>query len=161
MTHSLHRKGTINNLKKDYVIIAMLAAGVNDKTVYEDAKQRQLRIGEIMKNNNPTNLLNEAGWRLSSVVQGCFSDIADVKEIVKTIGITKVIKDLDAKLIDKQGNYELLNLNLRDGCYRPYLKMLNPSIGVWHIEGVHPDCETVEQALNWRNGTNEKPIVLT
>jgi len=68
MTHSLHRKGTVNDLKNDYVIIAMLAAGINDKSVYADAKQRQLRVGKIMKNNNPTNLLNEAYTAGSSLL---------------------------------------------------------------------------------------------
>jgi hypothetical protein len=32
-----------------------------------------------------------------------------------------------------------------------YLKMVNPSIGTFHVEGVDPQCATVEQALNWRN----------
>ena len=44
---------------------------------------------------------------------------------------------------------------------RPYLKMTNPSIGVFHVEGVHPDCTTVDQALEFRNGTKVKPTVLT
>lgn len=105
MTHSLHRKGTVNDLKNDYVIIAMLAAGVNDKSVYADAKQRQLRVGEIMKNNNPTNLLNEAGWRLTSIVSGCFSDIYDVKNVLKTIkkedlGISIVVSGLISEIKD-------------------------------------------------------------
>ena len=39
--------------------------------------------------------------------------------------------------------------------------MLNPSIGIWHVEGVAPACLTVEQALNWRNQTADKPEVMT
>jgi len=56
-----------------------------------------------------------------------------------------------------------LNLDIIDGRYRPYLKMLNPSISTWHIEGIHPDCKTIEQALAWRNGEDkyEKPEILT
>ena len=69
--------------------------------------------------------------------------------------------DLGAKVADRQGDYELLLLDLGDKRNRPYLKMLNPSIGTWHVEGVHPDCATVEQALNWRNQTDVKPEVLT
>ncbi|TFG03674.1 MAG: hypothetical protein EU539_12035 [Promethearchaeota archaeon] len=103
MTHSLHRKGKVNDLKKDYVILAMLAAGVNDKTVYDDAKERQIRIGHIMQNNNPTNLLKEAGWRLTSIVQGCFSNINDVKNVLKTIkeedlGISIVVSGLISEI---------------------------------------------------------------
>jgi hypothetical protein len=83
------------------------------------------------------------------------------REIVRKIGIERVCFKLNAICIDKQGEYELLMLNLGDNRNRPYLKMLNPSIGVYHIEGVHPDCTTVEKALNWRNQTEQKPFILT
>ena len=36
--------------------------------------------------------------------------------------------------------------------------MLNPSIGVWHVEGVHPSCDTVRKALNFRVGLTEDQI---
>jgi len=39
--------------------------------------------------------------------------------------------------------------------------MRNPSIGIFHVEGVDPSCDTVEKALNYRNGTDERPLVLT
>jgi hypothetical protein len=84
------------------------------------------------------------------------------REIVRKIGIDKVCKDLGAKCIDKQDDYELLVLDIGDNRRRPYLKMKNPSLlGVYHLEGVHPDCDTVEKALNFRNGTEEKPLILT
>jgi hypothetical protein len=57
--------------------------------------------------------------------------------------------------------YELLILNMGDGRRRPYLKMKNPSIKTWHIEGVAPEIKTVKEALAWRNGTDEAPEVLT
>jgi hypothetical protein len=46
---------------------------------------------------------------------------------------------------------------------RPHLKMKNPSMDLWHIEGVHPDCKTVKEALAWRNGTKTfiEPKALT
>ena len=83
------------------------------------------------------------------------------REIVRKIGLERLCNTLDAKCIDKQENYELLVLNLKDGQRRPFLKMVNPSIGVYHIEGVPPNIATVQQALKWRNGTNETPIQLT
>ena len=83
------------------------------------------------------------------------------REFVRKMGVDLVCQRLNAKRIDKCGNYELLLLDLNDGRQRPYLKMLNPSIGTWHVEGVHPDCNTVEKALNWRNGTGEAPSTLT
>lgn len=83
------------------------------------------------------------------------------REIVKKIGIEKICKDLDYKVIDMKDNYELINLNLGDNRMRPFLKMINPSIGTYHIEGVHPDCRTVEEALKFRNGRTGKPVILT
>jgi hypothetical protein len=88
------------------------------------------------------------------------------REFVRKAGIEKVCKDLGAKVIEKGFDHkgqpcELLTLNLNDGRERPYIKLLNPSIGTFHIEGVPPDCKTLEQAFNFRNGTKEKPIVLT
>ena len=82
------------------------------------------------------------------------------REIVRKIGIERVCQKLGAKVLDKKNDYELLNLDIGNRV-RPYLKMLNPSIGTYHIEGVHPNCKTVEQALNWRNQMEEEPIVLT
>jgi hypothetical protein len=35
--------------------------------------------------------------------------------------------------------------------YAPYLYMKNPSVeGVYHLEGVSPQCHTVKAAINWR-----------
>lgn len=45
---------------------------------------------------------------------------------------------------------------------RRYLKMRNPSVGVWHLEAVHPSCATVQQAKNYRAGGQEwKPSIVT
>ena len=74
------------------------------------------------------------------------------REIVRKIGIERICEALNAKSVDKDGEYELLMLTLGDRRQRPYLKMRNPSIGVFHIEGVSPECRTVQQALNFRNG---------
>lgn len=83
------------------------------------------------------------------------------REIVRKIGVEKLCKDLGANVVDMKDNYELLDLNLGDNRIRPYLKMINPSIGTYHIEGVHPDCRTVDQALEFRNGRSGQPVILT
>ncbi len=65
------------------------------------------------------------------------------------------------------GFLELLSIDLPgllDDCR--YLKMKNPSIGVWHLEGVDRDCKTVQSAINWRAGdlavaADWRPSVLT
>jgi len=83
------------------------------------------------------------------------------REIVRKIGVERLVQKLGAKTLDKKGSYELLNIDLGENRFRPYLKMLNPSVGTYHIEGVAPECRTIEQALNWRNQTTETPEVLT
>jgi len=82
------------------------------------------------------------------------------REIVRKIGIEKVCQRLNAKVIDKKGEYELLLLKLGDRRRRPYLKMKSPSIGTYHIEGVPPEIKTVVQALNWRNQDEEETEML-
>ena len=78
------------------------------------------------------------------------------REILRKIGVERAIASLGAKVIDKFGDYELLEVDF-SGTPRRYLKMRNPSIGVWHVEPVGPECTTIEcvygrdtEALHWR-----------
>ncbi len=80
------------------------------------------------------------------------------REFVRKVGIDRVCYSLRAQVVDKCGDYELLVLDLGDGRRRPFLKMLNPSIGTWHVEGVPPETETVQAALNFRNGLQAEQI---
>jgi hypothetical protein len=83
------------------------------------------------------------------------------REIVRKIGIERVCMKLNALSVEKKDEYELLLLDMGDGRARPYLKMLNPSIHTYHLEGIPPEILTIEQALNWRNQTDEKPFIIT
>ena len=91
---------------------------------------------------------------------------AEVRRVlVDKVGIERVCQLCEAQTVDTQGDYALLLLDLGDRRRRPYLKMRNPSIGVWHVEGVHPSVTTVQQALNWRASGDKnvhwEPEVLT
>ena len=87
------------------------------------------------------------------------------RELIRKIGAERFIQAAGAKVINKRGDYELLSVDLSDekkDCR--YLKMLNPSIGTWHVEGVANVCQTVEQAINWRAGNMAEkwePAILT
>lgn len=85
------------------------------------------------------------------------------RELVRKMGIENVCKLMNAKVIDNWNNYELLILDLGNGLNRPFLKMINPSIGTYHIEGVAPEIRTVKHALAWRNGMDvyNEPKTLT
>ncbi len=92
------------------------------------------------------------------------------RELIRKIGIERVLEQNDHEVVDTWDDYELLLLDvgLESGEKAKYLKMKNPSIGTYHVEGVHPECISCKSALNWRNGcddpTNEdyeKPETLT
>jgi hypothetical protein len=84
---------------------------------------------------------------------------AQIRQVmVERVGIERVCQLCQAQDVDAWGDYALLLLDLGDGRKRPYLKMKNPSVGVWHVEGVHPDCRTVRQALKWRNSLTDAEI---
>ena len=78
---------------------------------------------------------------------------ADIRrELIRKIGVSRMLAKLPHKRMDKRGDYELLSINLGNGVTDArYLKMINPSIGCFHVEGIHPGLDTVEKALNWRN----------
>jgi hypothetical protein len=98
---------------------------------------------------------------------------ADVKaEFVRKVGIERFLNH--GKKMDTYENYpkdthewyhkseyelwdmEVLFTGLDSA---PYLKMLNQTTGIWHLEGVSPKCQTVEDALKERFGGRDMRIV--
>jgi hypothetical protein len=93
---------------------------------------------------------------------------ADIRrELIRKVGIERMLGQLPHKSLDRVGDYDLLRVDI-PGLIEDarFLKMVNPSIGCFHLEGVERECMTVEQAINWRAGNfaaNEswKPEILT
>jgi len=94
------------------------------------------------------------------------------RELLRKVGLTRFIKETNAKILDTltiQLNhksscvYQLLDVNLGNNINARVLKMDNPSIDAVHVEGVEDNCETIKEALAWRNGFEkyEPPITLT
>ena len=103
MTHTLHRKGSEKDLKEDYVILAMLATGINYN--HDDSRQKLIRIGEIMREHNPVNIMSEIGWRTSATITANYDDIESVKNVVfqlkrEDLGISIVISGLISEIKD-------------------------------------------------------------
>ncbi len=80
------------------------------------------------------------------------------REFVRKIGMERIIYKLQPKILDERGDYSLIVVKLDDGRVRPFLKMRNPSIDTWHVEGVPPGITTVQEALNWRNSLDNSQI---
>lgn len=78
---------------------------------------------------------------------------------IDAIGIGRLIDSLKAAVLDRKGDYELLQVEspIEKGAVRRYLKMVNPSVGGFHIEAVPPRTATVQAALNYRAGSLLKP----
>lgn len=87
------------------------------------------------------------------------------RELIRKVGIESMLNELKTKVIDTFQNYQLLTIELSDQVKdAKFLKMKNPSIGIWHVEGVARECNTVQEALNWRAGDIKqqwKPVQLT
>ena len=86
------------------------------------------------------------------------------REALRKIGVERLCEKLKYVSHDRNEMYELITFKeLHNGEYFPYLKMINPSIGTHHIEGVDSSCLTIEQALAWRNGLSSwtEPEILT
>jgi hypothetical protein len=71
------------------------------------------------------------------------------RELIRKVGVERMLSHLPHKKLDTLGNYELYSVELSETVKDArYLKMLNPSIGCWHLEGV--EGNTCQEALNWR-----------
>jgi len=74
------------------------------------------------------------------------------RELLRKVGVERAMNSLPHKLLEKRGNYELYSIDLSNEVKDArYLKMLNPSIKTWHIEGIEPGISTITEALKWRN----------
>lgn len=85
------------------------------------------------------------------------SNVEQRREGIRKVGIERMLAELKHKVLDSDGDYELLEVQLSPELKGNYLKMKNPSIGVWHLEGVENDCRTIKEALDWRNHGHGTP----
>ena len=88
------------------------------------------------------------------------ANVEQRREGVRKIGTERLLYKLGSKTLDTCGEmYTLVEIDL--GLRRPVraLKMANPSMPeVWHVEFVPPSIETVQEALNFRNGFTAEQI---
>lgn len=110
-------------------------------------------------------------WGMDILMRSTNADVQ--REVIRRMGEDRLMEVMGADCISKSadGMYHLMTMKRPDG--HPsnhekwlFLKMENPSMpGVVHVEPVAPECETVEQAINYR-GTGRinnpwKPVQLT
>jgi len=109
MSHTLHRRGTLENLQNDYVVFAMSAKGINEV----GSNEKLQRFLEIMQQFDPVNLGDMktgnrfvkpdetiiANTRDTSIVHGVFDDrekvikaLAALKE--EDLGVSVIVSGL-------------------------------------------------------------------
>ncbi|MFX0034757.1 MAG: hypothetical protein ACFE9I_03840 [Candidatus Hermodarchaeota archaeon] len=122
MTHTLHRKGSVEDLHADYVILAMLAADINDK--YPDSRSKLLRVGELIEECNPINMLAKELWKVSPIITANFNNIESVKKALtllkkNNLGISVVVSGLitEIKKIAKEIDLDLHTIHLSLGTF--------------------------------------------
>ena len=75
------------------------------------------------------------------------------RELIRKVGVQRMLSQ--GKEIDRYGTYKLIDMSpvLTGVRFAPHLLMRNPSVDdTWHLEGVGPECHTVQEAINWRAG---------
>ena len=93
MTHTLHRRGTVESLEQDYVVLCMVAMGVND----EDSAGKLQEFIRICMRQNPLNagsvkvgnMYTSSADNMIENVHGHVHAVFDRREAV-----TQVLKDL-------------------------------------------------------------------
>lgn len=149
MTHSLHRRGTLDSLKNDYVLLVTAASGINHVGSQEKMKQ----ILDVVLEAKPSNIgAYNSGTVLSGVdiedikawclvkvprIRCCFSSKEVVEEVILKI------KELDSGLsITLEGPTEdILEMSNRLGM-KPH--STNLSLDIWGKAEELPSEEVLE-----------------
>ena len=83
-----------------------------------------------------------------------------IERLVQYGKVKDTYKNYDDAWFDNS-KYELIDMApiFKTIKYAPYLKMLNQSVpGVWHLEAVSKECQTVQDAVNFRT-KSQNPIL--
>lgn len=137
MTHSLHRRGSIESLKKDYVLLFTPAARIN----HEGSHEKLREIIDIIAEAGPTNI---GSYEVRNIYDG--STIQDIRDNLykakvprvrccfssreKVLQVLKKVKERDYGIsVTVSGlTDEVLKMAQELGC-KPH--SINLSLGVW------------------------------
>lgn len=78
------------------------------------------------------------------------------RELLRKVGLERCLNFFPHKILEQDEEYKLYSLDLSEELKEcKYLYMRNPSlfaagVEVWTLEGVHNDCKTIQDAMNFR-----------
>jgi hypothetical protein len=153
------KENHIYKVQKDKVFLLQHKRWVDDRGNLHNENDAAFVSGECKFYYLHGVPIEEPEWVTTPIEQidaGRILEIRNVdlrRELIRRKGLEQFLGQLFHRVIDQRGNYELLQIVLGESTtqFGTYLKMLNPSIGVWHMEGVPNEIRTVEDALLWRN----------
>ena len=101
MTHSLHRLGSTEDLRSDYVVLACLAKDINRET--SKGREGLIRIAQILNQYDPVNIIPEMTWKISPVITVVYNNIESVKKVLlklkeEDLGISVVVSGLVSEI---------------------------------------------------------------
>ena len=157
MTHTLHRQGTAESLRDDYVVLAMSAKGINESGSadklrevlrlalrHEPVNAGDMKTGNILE-NTPEEIIERV--MDTSIVHVVFNDLEAVVQVLRELksadlGVSVVISGLFS--------------GTRECCQRAGLEMaphtVEYSLGVWGARGLLPDEQILQIATMCGHG---------
>lgn len=150
MTHTLHRQGSVESLKNDYVILVVSCRGYNDK----GAAPKLVKALEIMSKFNPVNLgdmktgsVYSKGFTYKTIVEkvtdtsilhAVFTDIETVTAVLKAL------KEADLGMsVVVSGLFSEVSRTAERAGLKPHT--VNISLGIWgRTELLPKDPEVLE-----------------
>jgi hypothetical protein len=149
MTHSLHRSGTAENLKNDYVVFAMSAKGFNEA----GSAARMRQFFRITRRHNPVNMgdMKTGNWFSldSSIIEEKIQDTSIVHAVYTDLeNVAAVLKDLAEADLGLSIVVSGLTGPVRETCQRlgmsPAPHTVEYSLGIWGKTGLLPGNEVLE-----------------
>ena len=147
MTHTLHRRGTAESLRGDYVIMMLKAIGIND-TDYVPKLQEFLRI---CLRHNPVNIGCETKGSMheyppEEIIADTRGDTHAVFDNPRSLaGALKDLKEADLGLsVVVSGIFETVDRCLEEAGLKHHTA--NFSLGIWGKTGKMPEEEILEVA---------------
>ena len=163
MTHSLHRRGSLESLKEDFVLLATAAAGIN----HQGSKDKLRRILELVYEIGPANIGSyDTGTVFAGVsIEEIKAALAEVPRVrcsfsskEKMFQVIKGIKELDLGIsITASGVIDEVLDIARQLDIKPH--SVNLSLGVWGKTEELPPEEILEHVTMCGHGLIAKDLV--
>jgi hypothetical protein len=149
MTHTLHRQGSEDSLRKDYVLLCMAAKGINEEGSEEKLREflriilphKPINIGDMRSGNMYNSSIDEILEKVTStsIVHGVFTDTDTVSNVLRDL------KDADLGMsVVVSGPFSCVGKICQATGLTPH--SVDYSLGIWGNRKKLPPDEILEVA---------------